>query len=112
MRLAGFIEFYFAAGATDKGMRPMTAQPKRDNFGRSEDARMHRLWNPGTRRYLHMAADRETDDINLSWLGYQHQSDTLRDRALADSKPWPCRRRSRDVAKVDVPRFDQVEGIV
>ena len=90
----------------------MTTQPKRDNFGTHEDARMHRLWNPQTRRYLHLSATCETDDINLSWLGYAHQADTLRARALADSKPWPYVRRSRNVAQVAVPTFDQVEGMV
>lgn len=90
----------------------MTTQPKRTAFQAAEDTRMHRLWNPQTRRYLHMAADRETDDINLSWLGYQHQADTLRARALADSKPWPYVRRSRNVARVTVATFDQVEGMV
>lgn len=89
----------------------MTTQPKRTAFQAHEDARMHRLWNPQTRRYLHMAADRETDDINLSWLGYAHQADTLRARALADSKPWPYVRRSRNRAQVAVPTFDQVEGM-
>lgn len=90
----------------------MTAQPKRDSFGAQEDARMHRLWNPKTRRYLHLSATCETDDINLSWLGYQHQADTLRARTLADSKPWPYVRRSRNVARVAVATFDQVEGMV
>lgn len=87
----------------------MTAQPKRTAFQAAEGNRMHRLWNPQTRRYLRMAADRETDDINLSWLGYQHQADNLRNRALADSKPWPYRRRSRNVVQVAVPSFDEAE---
>lgn len=87
----------------------MTVQPNRNGFNGHEDNRMHRLWNPSTKRYLHMSADRETDDINLSWLGYHHQADNLRNRALADSKPWPYRRRSRSVAQVAVPSFDQAE---
>lgn len=90
----------------------MTAQPKRTAFQANEDNRMHRLWNPQTGRYLHMAADRETDDVHLSWLGYQHQADTLRARALADSKPWPYRRRSRHQAQQAVPSFDEVEGML
>lgn len=90
----------------------MTVQATRNSFNAHEDARMHRLWNPETKRYLHLSGDRETDDINLSWLGYQHQADNLRARALADSKPWPYRRRSRNVAQVAVPTFDQVEGMV
>lgn len=90
----------------------MTAQPKRDSFGAQEDARMHRLWNPQTRRYLHLSGASETPDVALSWLGYAHQADTLRSRTLADSKLWPYVRRSRNVARVAVPTFDQVEGMV
>lgn len=86
----------------------MTISPKRDNFGRSEDVRMHRLFNPETRQYLHLSGKGETPDVGLSWLGYQHQADTLRARALADSKPWPYRRRPRDVIAPKVPGFDEV----
>lgn len=87
----------------------MTVQPNRNGFAAHENPRMHRLWNPSTKRYLHLSGTGETDDINLSWLGHPHQADTLRNRALADSKPWPYRRRSRNVAQVAVPSFDEAE---
>lgn len=90
----------------------MTVEPIRNDFNSHEDNRMHRLWNPSNKRYLHMSADRETDDINLSWLGHPHQAENLRNRALADSKPWPYRRRSRSVAQVTVPSFDEAEGML
>lgn len=90
----------------------MTAQTKRTALQAHEDPRMHRLWNPQTRRYLHLSATCETDDINLSWLGYQHQADTLRERARIRGDDWPYVRRSRNVAQVAVPTFDQVEGMV
>jgi hypothetical protein len=87
----------------------MTVEPIRNAFNSHEDTRMHRLWNQQTRRYLHLSGTGETPDVALSWLGYAHQADMLRARTLADSKPWPYVRRSRNAAQVAVPSFDQVE---
>lgn len=87
----------------------MTVQPTRNRFNSSEDTRMHRLWNPETRQYLHLSATGETPDVALSWLGYAHQADTLRDRALDRGEPWPYRRRSRYADQVTVPTFDDAE---
>lgn len=87
----------------------MTVEPIRNAFNSHEDARMHRLWNPATRQYLHLCGDRETPDIGLSWLGYAHQAANLRDRALARGDDWPYVRRSRLAPQKAVPSFDQVE---
>lgn len=89
----------------------MPVSEKKDSFGKSVDHRMHRLWNPGTQRYLHLSGDRETEDVGLSWLGYAHQAATLRERAKADGKPWPYRRRSRDTPQEAVPTFAQSEAV-
>jgi hypothetical protein len=72
---------------------------------------MHRLWNANTQRYLHLSGDRETENVSLSWLGYAHQAATLRERAKITGKPWPYVRRSRDMAPVDVPTFEQREAV-
>lgn len=87
----------------------MTVQPTRNSFNSSEDTRMHRLWNPETRQYLHLSATGETPDVNMSWLGYAHQADTLRNRALARGDDWPYRHRSRYADQVTVPTFDDAE---
>lgn len=89
----------------------MTISPERDNFGRSEDPRMHRLWNPVTKQYLHLSANGETPDVAQSWLGFQHQAHTQRARAIADSKPWPYVRRARYQVEQKVPSFEQAEGM-
>lgn len=89
----------------------MTVQSTRSAFNTHEDARMHRLRNPVTGQYLHMAADRETPDIGLSWLGYAHQAATLRDRALAAGQPWPYRPAPRQPQQEPVPSFEDGEQL-
>lgn len=69
----------------------MTLKP----FTSKEDPRMHRLWNPETRRYLHLSGRGETDDVTWSWLGFHYQSEALRDRALLLGDDWPYVRRAR-----------------
>lgn len=88
----------------------MTVEPKRNSFGAHEDARMHRLWNPETKQYLHLSGAGETPDVALSWLGYAHQADTLRTRARTRGDEWPYRRRARNVAQMAVPTFDQADA--
>lgn len=61
-----------------------------------EDPRMHRLWNPETRCYLHLSAAGETPDVNLSWIGFAYQAETLRQRVAARSEAWPYVRRGRN----------------
>jgi len=53
------------------------------------DARLIRLWNPETRRYLHLSADMETDGTSYAWFGYRHQANALRDRAAVRGDDWP-----------------------
>lgn len=61
-----------------------------------EDPRMHRLWNPETRCYLHLSGIGETRDVNFSWIGFAYHSDTLRQRTEARGEAWPYVRRSRN----------------
>lgn len=60
-----------------------------------EDPRMHRLWNPATRCYLHLSGAGETRNVNFSWIGFAYQADTLRQRAAARGEAWPYVRRGR-----------------
>lgn len=85
----------------------MTVAPKRNAYNTSTDTRMHRLWNPVTRCYLHLSGQGETPDVGLSWLGYAYQADTLRSRANGD---WPYVRRPRDEVRESAPSFDQVDA--
>lgn len=61
-----------------------------------EDPRMHRLWNPETRCYLHLSGAGETPDVNLSWIGFAYQAETLRQRAATRGEDWPYVRRGRN----------------
>lgn len=68
-------------------IKPLTTQ---------EDQRMHRLWNPKTRCYLHLSGAGETDDVSLSWLGFAYQADTLRQRAKVRGEAWAYQRTQRN----------------
>ena len=86
----------------------MTTQPNRNGFNAAEDTRMHRLWNPQTRRYLHLSGEGETPNVDLSWLGYAHQARALREQFCNRGDHWPYRWRARNAGKVDVPSFEDV----
>lgn len=72
-----------------------------------EDPRMHRLWNPETRCYLHMSGAGETRDVNFSWIGFAYQADALRQRAAIRGEGWPYVRRSRN-SHLSVPKENEL----
>ncbi len=48
-----------------------------------------RLRNPITREFLHLSGRANTKDISQAWLGFQHQAETLRQRAAEQGDEWP-----------------------
>lgn len=48
-----------------------------------------RLRNPHTGELLHMSGQGITCSTTWSWLGFRHQAETLRARALARGEDWP-----------------------
>lgn len=62
----------------------------------AEDPRMVRLWNRDTKSYLHLSGLGETTDVNHSWLGFSHQAEALRQRAITRAEDWPYVRQSRN----------------
>lgn len=61
-----------------------------------EDPRMHRLWNPETKCYLHLSGAGETSNPDYSWLGFGCQADALRHSARQRGEPWPYVRKGRN----------------
>lgn len=49
----------------------------------------HRLWNPETRKYLHLSGQGETPGTVYSWSGFPHQARTLERRAADRGDDWP-----------------------
>ncbi|QBR35724.1 hypothetical protein ETW23_05795 [Leisingera sp. NJS201] len=48
-----------------------------------------RLRNPQTGELLHLSGQGTTTDVTWSWLGYNHQAETLRSRATTRGEDWP-----------------------
>lgn len=74
---------------------------KPEPYTDKQDPRMHRLWNPETKCYLHLSGAGETSAPDCSWLGYAYQADNLRQRASARGEPWPYVRRHRNAHLVE-----------
>ncbi|WP_243612958.1 hypothetical protein [Shimia aestuarii] len=60
-----------------------------------------RLRDCTTGEFLHLSGQGRTRDIKLSWLGFSHQAQTLRDRALARGEPWPFTPIRRSLFEID-----------
>lgn len=56
----------------------------------------YRLWNPATKRWLHLSATGETDNINWAWKGTIAQMRVLAERAGTRGDPWPYERDDRE----------------
>lgn len=60
-----------------------------------------RLRDPLTGALLHLSGQGTTTNPDHSWLGFRHQADTLRDRALATGEAWPFVPVHRDLLEGD-----------
>lgn len=65
--------------------------------------RMIRLKDMSTRQYLHLSGSGTTRDIDQAWLGYIHQADTLRKRAVTRGDPWPFTKVIRRLSETTKP---------
>ncbi len=66
-------------------------------------ARMVRLQNPHTGDFLHLSGSGSTRDVNLSWLGFIRQADTLRERAAVRGEDFPFVAVERDLIDRQAP---------
>jgi hypothetical protein len=76
---------------TDARTRALEKQPAKD---------MIRLRDPETGAFLHLSGQGATTNTGESWLGFRHQAETLRQRAIARGDAWPFRPVHRDLLDV------------
>ena len=48
-----------------------------------------RLYNPATKKFLHLSGAGETKGTDYAWLGYRYQAMTLIQRAAVRGGPFP-----------------------